>query len=502
VLRRFVAAACLLVACGGEDASTPAASASVTSGGGTGGQGGTAGGGGAPEGGGGAGFCGDRTVQAALGETCDDGNDASGDGCAHCVRIALPIGGGYHGCVLVDGGTVKCWGLGAAGQLGLGDNESRGDAPSEMGDALAAVDLGSGRSATSLAVGYEHTCALLDDGSVKCWGLGVYGQLGLGDGESRGDGPGEMGDALTAVDLGTGHTATAIAAGSGHTCAVLDDGSVKCWGYNASGQLGLGDVDDRGDDPGEMGDALAVVDLGSGHTAQAIGASELHSCALLDDDSVKCWGFNPRGELGVGDIESRGDEPGEMGDALPAVPLGAGRTAAAIACGSEHDCALLDDATVKCWGGNQLGQLGQGDTDKRGDEPGELGDALPAIDLGSGRSALRVESRGLHTCALLDDATVKCWGFALFGQLGLGSTQNRGDAPGEMGDALPALPVGGGHAIAAITTGWYHSCALRDDATLVCWGGNEHGQLGLGDTLARGDQPGEVGDALPALLLP
>jgi hypothetical protein len=186
-----------------------------------------------------------------------------------------------------------------------------------MGDALAAVSLGTSREALDVAVGGYHACALLDDGTVKCWGIGSI--LGLGDTEFRGDEPGEMGDNLPAVDLGTGRRATSISAGGALTCATLDDGSLRCWGQNTYGQLGLGDTASRGHLPGQMGDDLPAVELGSSRRvvgADPMGAS---ACALLDDRAVKCWGG---GGLGLGDTESRGDEPGEMGDDLPGVELG------------------------------------------------------------------------------------------------------------------------------------------------------------------------------------
>jgi hypothetical protein len=103
----------------------------------------------------------------------------------------------------------------------------------------------------------------------------------------------------------------------------------------------------------------------------------------LDDGALKCWGYNSDGELGLGDAEHRGDELGEMGDALPAVPLGDGRRAIRVTVGVDsHTCALLDDHSMKCWGRNHIGQLGLGDTENRGDEPGEMGDNLPAVELG------------------------------------------------------------------------------------------------------------------------
>jgi alpha-tubulin suppressor-like RCC1 family protein len=185
-----------------------------------------------------------------------------------------------------------------------------------------------------------------------------------------------MGTALPIVALGTGRTAKAITAGSSHTCAILDDNTVKCWGDNSSGQLGLGDKNNRGDNAGEMGATLPIVNLGTGRTAKAITAGVGFTCALLDDNTVKCWGDAGLGQLGQGDKTIRGDNAGEMGDALPIVNLGTGRTARLISSGFNHTCANLDDNTVKCWGNNNAGQLGQGDKTVRGDNAGEMGDSL------------------------------------------------------------------------------------------------------------------------------
>eukprot|EP00961_Rhodomonas_salina_P233191 3151278-Rhodomonas_salina.2 len=130
----------------------------------------------------------------------------------------------------------------------------------------------------------DTSCVLLETGAVKCWGQNVWGQLGLGDTHDRGDNPGEVGDALPAVELGTGRTAVSVAGGS-VSCAILDDGSLKCWGKNEYGQLGLGDLNHRGDGAGEMGDALPAIDLGSGLTVASVSAGAYHTCALLDDGS-------------------------------------------------------------------------------------------------------------------------------------------------------------------------------------------------------------------------
>lgn len=210
---------------------------------------------------------------------------------------------------------MKCWGNNGHGLLGLGDIQTRWE-PEHM-RTLPIIDLGPDRTAKTVAAGYVSTCAILDDGTLKCWGNNALGEIGIGQNTAIGDEPGEMGDDLPVVDLGTNKNATKIAIGGHHACAILDDGTVKCWGYNDCGQLGLGDFENRGDEPGEMGDNLPAVDLGQGKSAKDVAAGWEHSCAILDDDTLKCWGCSILGGFGV----KRGDEPGEMGDALPIVEL-------------------------------------------------------------------------------------------------------------------------------------------------------------------------------------
>ncbi|MEN9579939.1 MAG: hypothetical protein RJA70_2948 [Pseudomonadota bacterium] len=448
-------------------------------------------------------------VACVPGATNVAGDDASGantqcDGPTPAVSEL--VSGVNHTCALRTDGAVKCWGDNVAGQLGLGDANDRGDEAGEMGDDLPEVNLGSGRTAAALAAGGAHTCALLDDGALKCWGDNQYGQLGLGDTESRGDNPGEMGDELPAVDLGTGRTAIALTAGENHTCALFDNGAAKFWGKNGRGQLGIGDRVWRGDEAGEMGDNLPAVDLGTGRTVAGLNAEDDHTCALLDNGALKCWGSNRYGVLGLGNgrmgddlFGNRGDNPGEMGDDLPAVDLGAGRTAIALSAGGGHACALLYDGALKCWGSNDDGQLGIGDSSDRGDNSGEMGDDLPTADLGTGRTAVAVTADGDQTCARLDNGAAKCWGNSSVLQFGPGGTALRGDEAGEMGDNLPALDLGTGRTAVALAAGVYHTCALLDDGALKCWGYNISGVLGLGDIDNRGDNPGEMGDNLPAV---
>ncbi len=430
----------------------------------------------------------------------DAGNDARADGDApeDAAAGSSPIdiiAGGGRTFVRFDDGTVKGWGENSEGGLGIGDTRNRGDLPGDVGGNLPRVDLGPGRTALQLAAGLSHTCARLDDATVKCWGGNSNGQLGLGDTKSRGDGPGEMGANLPIVDLGPGRIAIQLTAGTRHTCARLDDSTVKCWGDNGDGELGLGDRQSRGDGPGEMGANLPTVDLGPGRIALELSAGASHTCARLDDGTVKCWGDNRDGQLGLGVRGSRGVLPGEMGANLPVVDLGPGRTALQLAAGYEHTCARLNDRTVKCWGAG--GRLGLGDRDTRGVGPREMGASLPIVDLGPGRTALELSAGASHTCARLDTNTVKCWGASRLGELGLGDTQTRGDGPGEMGANLLVVDLGPGATTLQLSVGAAHTCARLTTGTVKCWGYNESGTLGLGDTQNRGDGPGEMGAGLP-----
>ena len=356
------------------------------------------------------------------------------------TSITFPTtAGSAHSCYILDNGSVKCWGKNNLGQLGLGDTSNRGDNSSEMGDNLPVVDLGTGRTAKAIAAGDYHTCAILDNASIKCWGANASGQLGIGDTRNRGDESSDMGDTLPAVDLGSGRTAKVIVAGGSHTCTILDDSSIKCWGENDQGQLGLGNTTDSLN--------ASVVDMGSGITAKAIAAGESHTCAILNNSAIKCWGRANEGQMGLYKWnENIGDEPNEMGvtgqDDL--TNIGTGRTATAIAAGKYHNCAILDNSSIKCWGANTSGQLGLGDTVNRGattDGSDQMGDNLPVVDLGSGRTARGIIAGDNQTCAILDNALIKCWGSNISGELGIGDTENRGDNSSEMGDNLPIISL-------------------------------------------------------------
>lgn len=424
--------------------------------------------------------------------------DSFGNTSDSAVTVIKPtkvVNGELHTCALFSNGSVKCWGDNTYGQLGLGDVAHRGDAAAEMGDALSFVSLGTGRTALDLGVGYGHTCVLLDNNTVKCWGRNDYGQLGKEDTAVRGDGANEMGDNLTAITLGTNITASAISVGAYHVCVILQTSSdVKCWGRNDSGQLGLDSGTHRGDNVLEMGDNLTALVLGVGRTAAAIQAGGEHSCAKLDNSTLKCWGNNASGQLGQGGAQNQGDGANEM-SSLTVTNLGTGLTASSFKGGSLHNCALLNNGTLKCWGNGGEGQLGYGGSQTRGDQNNEMGDNLATVDLGA--SASTISSGGSHNCAILTaTSTVKCWGYGFYGQLGQGGSLSRGNQPNEMGANLAVADLGTSLTALFIAVGGHHSCAILNTNKVKCWGRNDRGQLGVGDALHKGDDNGEMGDSL------
>ncbi len=398
-----------------------------------------------------------------------------------------------HTCAVLAHGSVRCWGFGGDGRLGYGNTSSVGD--DETPGLVGPVNLGPGRTAKAISAGSYHTCALLDDGSVRCWGYGGDGRLGYGNKNAVGDdeAPGSVGP----VNLGPGHTAKAITAGGGHSCAILDDGSVRCWGFGGDGRLGYGNRDSIGDDeaPGSVG----PVDLGPGRTATAISAGASDTCAILDDGAVRCWGRGNNGQLGYGDTLPLGTSQ-TPGSVAP-VELGPGRTAKAISAGAGHTCAVLDDGSVRCWGYGGNGRLGYGNTSNVGDLQVRTPDKAGPVDLGPGRTAKAISAGDSHTCAILDDNSVRCWGYGAYGELGYANTKDVGDKPATTPDKMGPVDLGPGRTAKTISAGGRHTCAMLDDNSVRCWGFGGDGRLGYCNTNNVGDHqtPGSVG---PVDLLP
>ncbi|MEM9452799.1 MAG: hypothetical protein AAGF11_01385 [Myxococcota bacterium] len=290
------------------------------------------------------------------------------------TRLAV---GGDFACALMSNGTasdgttssgmVRCWGANDFGQLGRRSTETVGD--DEAPAVGASIFLGA--PVVDVVAGRRHACALVEGGSVRCWGRGAQGQLGYG-------GTHDVGDDEFPVVAGTvalGGAAEQIVAGGWHTCARLVGGDVRCWGRGANGQLGYGSTKSVGDD--ERPVAWAPVSLGGPAVSLAAGAE--HTCAVLHGGAVRCWGGGERGQLGYGNTHAVGDD--ETPAAVAAVHL-AGAHAIAVFAGplARSTCALLDDESLRCWGANDFGQLGYGHVFELGDDiaerPGDLPDIL------------------------------------------------------------------------------------------------------------------------------
>ena len=293
------------------------------------------------------------------------------------------VTGRYHSCALLKNHSVMCWGDNTYGQLGNRIHQvfTRAiyvDAFRSLGDVV------------SLSAGNDHTCALLYSGKVKCWGKNDSGQLGDGSIISR-DEP------VNVHALPT--TVTALTSGNNHTCALLKTGRMKCWGNNDSGQLGDSTQTSRNK-------PVDVSNLNDTNThVVAMSAGQNSNCALLSNGAMKCWGKSSSGQLGNGRIS--------VFEAKPQQVIGLTSGVAAISQGGTHACALLQNGSVQCWGSNNSGQLGIGSNGTKITIP------QPVTALGT--HVVSINAKKLHTCALLADGTVQCFGKNVDGQLGNGS---------------------------------------------------------------------------------
>ena len=344
--------------------------------------------------------------------------------------------GDAHSCaILVTTGILKCWGDNRYGQIGLGEGDQ---APQKT---PVVVPLGSGRRIRAVSAGTDHSCAIPDDGSLWCWGHNQYGQIGDGSTDPR--------PSPTPVNLGEDRTAKAVSTGNGHSCAILDDGSLKCWGYNQHGQIGDGSADPRL--------VPTTVELGDDKTAKTVSLGGYHSCAILNDGSLKCWGDNRHGQIGDGSTDPR--------HSPTAINLGDNRTASALDAGGDHTCVLLDgDHSPVCWGLNDSGQLGDKTSTSRS--------SPTPVHLLSGHPAEALSLGHRHSCALMKNGILYCWGANSDRQLGDGSTEPR---------SYPVAPNLGDHTSVRVAgAGGKHTCAIVEDDSLVCWGNNTSGRLGDG----------------------
>lgn len=332
--------------------------------------------------------------------------------------------GRSHTCATTRSGRVFCWGWNGSGQLGDGTVRA---APHPVPRKVLGLT-----NVSDLSVGGLHTCAIAND-AAWCWGENSFGQLGDDTTTSR---------SFPTQVSGLSSGVSAIAAGDLHTCALTKTGTVRCWGWNDHGSLG--------DATSTRRTRPAAVTLPG--TANLIAAGGGHTCALTDPGRAWCWGWNISGQLGIGTLVDWSTPMAVIGpDTFRKVTTGAGRS-----------CAITMDGMAVCWGRNfPHGQLGNGTRiDRDAPTPVE-----PPV-----RDAVLIAAGDGHTCVVVRNGTVKCWGLNDAGQLGDGTTS----------DQYGPVPAVGGLPVVAITAGGHHSCALAADGSLVCWGSNQFGQLGDG----------------------
>lgn len=357
-----------------------------------------------------------------------------------------------HWCAVLATGSIMCAGSGGYGQLGNGSSSNVSwitpVTVSGISNAVKVFTTSSGYSTS-----YGHSCALLYDGQIKCWGLngnGVFGTATSNNGvtstpiystASNGlyySGIGSISVDKTVPEIKEGITAaTSVANGGYHSCAI-EGGSVRCWGYNPEGQLGNNSTNN----------STAPVGVFGVSTAKQIASGYMHSCSILNDGTVKCWGLGRHGQLGNGNVSS----------STP-VSVSSITDAKEITAGDYHTCAITGSGSVKCWGLGNLGQLGNG---------AKSSSSTPVTASGV-TNAVRISAGADHTCALTGSGTVLCWGANDWGQLG---------------SAYTSVPLTVPTAVSGITTagrlgaGANHTCVVLTDNTLKCWGINGNSQQG------------------------
>ncbi len=292
---------------------------------------------------------------------------------------------------------------------------------------------------TAIVDGENHSCAVVA-GAVKCWGANTNGQLGNGS----------TTDAHTPVMI-IASGATAVAAGKAHSCAIVAGGAVKCWGSNVNGELGDGTVTER---------HAPVEVLGLSGAAIAISSGALHTCVVISNGKIQCWGFNGNGQLGNGTTTT-------TYATAPVTVSNIGSGATQIAGGDAHTCALVNGA-IECWGYGGLGQLGNSSqTDSHV--------PVTASGLGSGMSAV---FGGFNYSCAIGAGTAYCWG----------DTHNIGNNSGSVQTVPAELPLG--NTVTSIGTGAEQGCAIISGAT-YCVGTDFYGQLGDGRSIFL-ESPGTV----------
>ena len=339
--------------------------------------------------------------------------------------------GGEHTCALHETGEVSCWGDNSLGELGTGEagNEFDSGVPVKV-DAIA--------DAVAVSSGHQHTCAVHEGGNVSCWGDNVADQLG-----SRLDWPADF----SAVPLSVPSVTDAVSVSSGawHTCARRESGSVACWGSNTAGQLGASPIHSHSD-------SAVLVTVEGIDDVVALTAGATHTCAVRESDGVFCWGSNSHGRLGHGQ---------DSGASYEKVRVAGIDDAVEVSAGARHTCAVHATGQISCWGSEWKG---------RPDED-SVSPTLP-VKVDGITTAEGVSARGSISCATLEERETSCWGVNFNNELATTDDGNASPVPVKYQDASE---------IARTETGGTHACALHEDGTISCAGGNWFGALGNGE---------------------
>jgi alpha-tubulin suppressor-like RCC1 family protein len=365
-------------------------------------------------------------------------------------RAILCIAGALAVCLASTAGAsatsygVMAWGENEEGQLGLGGFTKKN----------APATLPTPSNTISVSAGGEFSLALIEGGTVKSWGGNVFGELG--NGTTGGNTP-------TPVEVKGLTSAKAIAAGEAFGFALLENGTVKSWGWNVLGQLGIGTTTNHNE-------PVAISGL-SGVTEVAAGGDT--GLALLEGGTVKSWGWNEYGQLGDG-TTSGPEECVLVGitrscSTKPVEVTGFEEEVKQVSMGGDHGLALLKGGTVEAWGRNQFGQLGDGTTTDR-DKPVKVEGLaeVKAVEAGSG-----------YSVALMENGTVKVWGANGLGQLGVGSSEGPEKCSTTPCSVKPVEATGLSK-VTSVSAGFSHSLALLENGTVKSWGSNYEGQLGVG----------------------
>ena len=298
---------------------------------------------------------------------------------------------------------------------------------------------------STLAAGRSWSCATFSNGSARCWGSNASGQLGTGD-TMPSISPREV------VELSD---AQRIFANFGHTCALRAGKIASCWGENDRGQLGDGTTAGRTQPVPVILDSVDQIAVGLAHTCVRSG------------DRLYCWGFNDSGQLGFGDLVHR-TQP----TLLPTKTTG---DVVDVAVGVSHTCAVQLGGSVLCWGYNDQGQAGAPGANGGGEDRMLTPVTVPSVD-----NAVKVALGHAHSCAITTAGKVRCWGWNAFGQLGDGGFSSRSQPLFVIDDSGADLDD-----VTRLVAGAKRTCAIREDGAAFCWGDNTLGSLGSGPTPAE-----------------